>query len=83
MYRFGVSDECFHEITQNITYIIINIILLSYNLQRSFYVKKLCSRLNSELEIISVNGGAYHSLKKTLSTVLHHLVGYTFSIHSV
>ena len=44
------------------------------SLQRSYYVKELRKRLNSEVEIISVNGGAYRSLKKTLSTVLQHLV---------
>ena len=49
-------------------------IQLCPSLQRSYYVKKLRKRLNEEVEIVSVNGGAYRLLKKTLSAVLHHLV---------
>ena len=44
------------------------------SLQRSYAVKSVRKRLNSEVEIVRVENGAFRPLKATLSTFLTHIV---------
>ena len=44
-------------------------------------VKGLLSKLNSEVDVVSVGSGAYRSLKETLTSALRHVVSYTKCIH--
>ena len=44
------------------------------SLQRSYAVKSVRKRLNSEVEIVRVENGAFRPLKATLSTYLTHIV---------
>ena len=43
-------------------------------LQRSYVVKDVRKRLNSKVEIVRVESGAYRPFKKTLSAFLTHVV---------
>ena len=44
------------------------------SLQRSYVVKDIRKRLNSEVDIVRVENGAYRPFKKTLSAFLTHIV---------
>ena len=39
-------------------------------------VKGLRTRLNSEVDVVSIGSGAYRDLKETLTSALRHVVGY-------
>ena len=43
-------------------------------LQRSYVVKDIRKRLNSEVDIVRIENGAYRPFKETLSTFLSHIV---------
>ena len=45
-------------------------------LQRSYVVNDIRKRLNSEVDIVRVENGAYRPLKKTLSTFLTHVSSF-------
>ena len=44
-------------------------------------VKGLRTRLNSEVDVVSIGSGAYRDLKETLKSALQHVVGYMESVY--
>lgn len=50
------------------------ICIYALGLQRSYVVKDIRKRLNSEVDVVHVENGAYRPFKKTLSAFLTHIV---------